>query len=193
MVLGREGGRGFKGEGVGRGVEAYIFCFRAALQVWLDGFVLFVELGQIRDEIFDNVGVGERVDAGFVGCVWWDAACTYRSSACARYCLTMARHTQASQCVDSINVHCATPTDSLPTTPPKCQGRIHLIFYSNQRVQHHWPSLVQIESVRLHLRLLSRSIWRPTIDVKSLCSSLLGLIGLVDGGGLLWRDGWLSR
>ena len=37
---------------------------------------MLVELGQVGDEVFDDVGVGERVDAGLVGSVWWDAACT---------------------------------------------------------------------------------------------------------------------
>ena len=60
----------------GRG-GVYIFGFGAALQVWFDRFVLFVELGQVWDEVFDDVGVGERVDAGFVGCVRWDAACVH--------------------------------------------------------------------------------------------------------------------
>jgi hypothetical protein len=33
-------------------------CGRAVLQVGLDGFVLFVELGQVRDDVLDDVGVG---------------------------------------------------------------------------------------------------------------------------------------
>ncbi len=38
--------------------RAYIFSLGVALQVWLDRFVLLVELGQVRNEIFDDVGVG---------------------------------------------------------------------------------------------------------------------------------------
>lgn len=38
--------------------RTYIFGFSVALQVWLDGFILLVELGQVWDKIFDNVGVG---------------------------------------------------------------------------------------------------------------------------------------
>lgn len=37
--------------------EAYIFGLGVTLQVWLDRFVLLVELGQVRNEIFDDVGV----------------------------------------------------------------------------------------------------------------------------------------
>ena len=47
---------------------------RATLEEGFDGFVLFVELGEVGDEVFDDVGVGERVDAGLVGGVGWDAA-----------------------------------------------------------------------------------------------------------------------
>lgn len=46
------------------------------MEVGFDGFVLFVELGQIGNEIFNDVGVGKGVDAGLVGCVGGDA--TYR-------------------------------------------------------------------------------------------------------------------
>ena len=43
--------------------ETNIFRWRVALEVGFDGFVLLVELGQVRDEVFDHVGVRERVDA----------------------------------------------------------------------------------------------------------------------------------
>ena len=47
---------------------------RGALQVGLDGFVLFVELGEVWDEVFDDVGVWEGVDARFVFGVGGDPA-----------------------------------------------------------------------------------------------------------------------
>lgn len=50
-------------------------AFGFALQIGLDGLVLFVELGEVGDEVFDDVGVGEGVDAGFLGCLGGDAAC----------------------------------------------------------------------------------------------------------------------
>lgn len=55
-------------------METYIFGFGLALEVGFDGFVLFVELGEVGDEIFDDIGVGEGVNARFVGCVWRNAA-----------------------------------------------------------------------------------------------------------------------
>jgi hypothetical protein len=44
------------------------------LQVRLDGFVLLVELGQVRDDIFYDVSVREGVDLCFLLCVARDAA-----------------------------------------------------------------------------------------------------------------------
>ena len=44
------------------------------LKIGLDGFVLLVELGQVGDDVFDDVGVGQRVDFGFLLGVGWDAA-----------------------------------------------------------------------------------------------------------------------
>lgn len=55
-----EGGRlvaALMGRMWGRGA-AYVFGFGVALEVRLDGSVLFVELGQVWHEVFDDVGVG---------------------------------------------------------------------------------------------------------------------------------------
>jgi hypothetical protein len=41
---------------VRRGVT-YVFGFGLTLEVRFDGFVLFVELGQVWDEVFYDVGV----------------------------------------------------------------------------------------------------------------------------------------
>ena len=40
------------------GGKAYIFSLGVTLQVWLDRLILLVKLGQIWNEIFDDVGVG---------------------------------------------------------------------------------------------------------------------------------------
>jgi hypothetical protein len=48
--------------------------FGVALEIGLDGFILFVEVGEIWDEIFDNVGVWKGIDAGLFGRVGWDTA-----------------------------------------------------------------------------------------------------------------------
>jgi hypothetical protein len=44
------------------------------LEIGLDGFVLLVELGEVGDDVFDDVGVGEGVDLGFLLGVSGDAA-----------------------------------------------------------------------------------------------------------------------
>jgi len=49
--------------------------FGISLEVGLDGFVLLVEVSEVGDEVFNNVGVGEGVDAGFVGSFSGNAAC----------------------------------------------------------------------------------------------------------------------
>ncbi len=87
MRGGRRGwGRGERGER-----RAYVFCFGVALEIGLDGLVLLVELGEVWDEIFDDVGVGEGVDAGFVGCVCGDATCTRGPSASGAHGCTLVR------------------------------------------------------------------------------------------------------
>lgn len=54
----REGkGGGRSRNKYGRSGKTYIFRLGVALQVWFDGFVLLVELGQIWDEVFDDIGV----------------------------------------------------------------------------------------------------------------------------------------
>jgi len=82
------------------------------LQIWLDGFILLVELGEIGDDVFDDVGMGERVDLGFLLGVGWDSA-------------------QARQCVNTINIHRATPANAFSATPSECQGRVDLVLNSN--------------------------------------------------------------
>ena len=42
----------------GERVMTYIWAWGVALEEGLDGFVLFIELGKIGDEIFDDVGMG---------------------------------------------------------------------------------------------------------------------------------------
>lgn len=43
-------------------VGTYILSGGVALEVRLDGLVLLVEVGQIGDEVLDDVGVRQRVD-----------------------------------------------------------------------------------------------------------------------------------
>lgn len=45
------------------------------MEVRFDGLVLLVELGQIGYDVFNHIGVGERVDLGLLLCVGGDTAC----------------------------------------------------------------------------------------------------------------------
>jgi hypothetical protein len=55
-------------------------CWSRVLQIGLDGFILLVELRQVGDDVFDDVGVGERIDLGFLLGVGWDSACSSLSA-----------------------------------------------------------------------------------------------------------------
>ena len=52
----------------------YVWCGGVALQVRLDRSVLLVKERHVRHEVLDNVHVGERVDARFLGGVGGNAA-----------------------------------------------------------------------------------------------------------------------
>lgn len=102
------------------------------------------------------------------------------------------RHTQACQCVDSVNVHGAAPTNALSATPSKGQSWVHLVLDANQGVQHHRTSLVQVEGVGLHARLAGGLIGVPSVDLECLDLAVRVLLGLrcgrrlsggLDGGG----------
>jgi len=93
------------------------------LEIGLDGLVLFVELGQVGDDIFYDVRVGKRVDLGFLLGVGWNAA-------------------QTSQSVYTINIHRTASTNSLPTAPSERKSRINLVLDADQSIQHHRTSLV---------------------------------------------------
>lgn len=49
-----------------------------ALEIWLNGLVLLVEVGQIGNKVLDDVGVRQRVDARFGLGISGDTACTAR-------------------------------------------------------------------------------------------------------------------
>jgi len=92
--------------------------------------------------------------------------------------------TEASQSIDPINVHSAATTNTLSATPSEGQSRVNLVLDSNQRIQHHGPSLIQIQCVRLHARLRRRLIWVPSVDVESLGLRIFRGCGVFDGACL---------
>jgi len=119
------------------------------LQIWFDGLVLLVEECEIRDDIFDDICVRERVDLGLLLGVCRNAA-------------------QTSQSIDTINVHRTASTNALSATPSEGQGGIDLILNSDQRIQHHRTRLLQVQSIALHARLRCWLIGIPSVDVERL-------------------------
>jgi hypothetical protein len=96
--------------------STYIFGGGIALEVWLDGLVLLVEVGQIRDKVLDDVGVRQRVDARLGLGIRGDAAYRGGRLAGVRGCgmlIAWKVHTQAGQGVDTVNVHRAGTADTL--------------------------------------------------------------------------------
>lgn len=52
--------------------------FGVALEIGFDRFILFIEVGEIGDEVFDHIRVWKGIDAGLFGRVGRDTACERR-------------------------------------------------------------------------------------------------------------------
>lgn len=78
------------------------------MEIRFDRAVLFVELSQIRDKVFDHIGVWQRVDLCGLA-LSGDAAETGKS-------------------VDAVDVHCARTTDAFTARTAEGQGGIHFIL-----------------------------------------------------------------
>lgn len=149
--------------------RTHVWAGGVALEVGLNRLVLLVEQGQVRDQVLDDVGVREGIDAGLLGglsrdTAWLTLVCAFQS----RLCSTSARHTQASQSVNAINVHSTATTDTLTARSAEGQGRVKLVLYPDESVQHHGACLVQVELVALHRGLLGRCVRVPTVDLEGL-------------------------
>lgn len=149
---------------------------------------MLVEERHVRHEVLDNVHVGERVDARFLGCVGGDTACHDLLAFQIPSCDTNP-HTETCQGVDSVNVHGTTSANTLATTPPERQGGVHLVLDPDERIQHHGSGLVQVERVRLHLGLGGRLIWVPSVDVEGLGLRICAGLRVLDCRCLALRDG----
>lgn len=60
----------------------YVLSWGVTLEIWLDRLVLLVELGQIWNDVLDNVGVWQWVDLGLLLGIDWNTACSFVSSCC---------------------------------------------------------------------------------------------------------------
>ena len=93
-------------------------------------------------------------------------------------------HTQASKGILAVNVHGAATADTLTAGAAEGQGRVLLILYPDESVEHHRTGLVEVEVVGLHCGLLARGIRVPTVDLEGLHLGW-GLRGI---GGLTGLD-----
>lgn len=93
-------------------------------------------------------------------------------------------HTQAGQGVDSVNVHGAASADTLSAAPAEGQGGVDLVLNTDQSVQHHGTSLVQVQGVGLHSGLLGGLVRVPAVDMEGLDPGSLRLRRILHGGGL---------
>lgn len=153
---------------VGNGLQVLSSVSRNAvsLQVRLDGLVLLVEVRQVRHQVSDHVHVWQRVDLQLLRGVRVDAA-------------------QTRQGVLTPNVHGTRAANSLSARSSQGQGGILLILDLQERIQHHWATLVQINLIVLQHRLLLRLVGVPTVNTELLHT--LGRAGC-GGQGAGWED-----
>lgn len=91
-------------------------------------------------------------------------------------------HTQASQGVLAVDVHGTTATDTLTATSSESQGRVDLVLDTDESIQDHGSSLVQVDGVGLHARLFARGIGVPSVDLEGLHVGSLLLRSFADRG-----------
>lgn len=137
------------------------------LQPGLNGTVLFVKVGHVRDQVFDDVHVWEWINLGCFGSIF------------------LINIGQTSQCIGTVNVHGTGAANSFATGTAKGQGRVLFILDFQQSVQHHGSTFVQInrEGAQVGRLIVFRIV---TVDLKVLDAFLLsggrsGTTGLQGG------------
>lgn len=118
----------------------------------LNRLVLLIDLGEVRDEIFDNIHVREGVD--------FDRLISFRDLG------------QTSKVVSSINVHGTRSTDTLTARTTESQSLILLVLDLNQSIENHRAALVHVDGVSLYPRLLGL-IGVEAVDLEVLDALLL--------------------
>ena len=98
------------------------------------------------------------------------------------------RHTQASQSVNTVDVHGARTADTFTAGSAESQGRVEFVLYPDESIEHHGSGLVQVEVVGGHLGLLAGLVWVPAVDLEGLHLGVLGRsrlnsrVGASEGG-----------
>lgn len=121
-----------------------------SLQPWLNRPILVVKIIHVGHKIFDDIHMRQWIDLhGLVEISSIDFANT-----CQSVCAT--------------DGHGARSANSLATRSTESQSRIHFILDFNQSIEHHWTASVQIDLVRLNVRLLLWDLRIPSVDFERL-------------------------
>mmetsp|Transcript_22041 Transcript_22041/g.70405 ORF Transcript_22041/g.70405 Transcript_22041/m.70405 type:complete len:263 (+) Transcript_22041:183-971(+) len=123
-----------------------------ALEPGLDGLVLIVKVVHVRNEVLDDVHVGERVDGG--GGLVIDVG-------------------KAGQGVATVDVHGARAADALTARAAEGERRVLLVLDLDERIKDHGAALVQVDGVVHHGGLA------PLLRVVPVDLKVLDLLGLL--------------
>ena len=130
------------------------------LQPGFNGTILFIKVPHVRDQVLENVHVGQGINLGRLGCI-------------------IINVTETCQGVGPINIHGTGTTNSFPAGSTKCQGRVLFILNLDESIQDHWTAIVQINWVGTEIGPL-RLFRIPSVDLEIL--DFLLLIGRNRGG-----------
>lgn len=75
---------------------------------------------------------------------------------------------KARERVDTVNVHGAGPADAFPARPPERQRRVHFVLDLDESIEDHGAAGIEVDLVRLQVRLLCRLIRVPAVDLEVL-------------------------
>jgi hypothetical protein len=137
----------------------------------------------MRDSEAVSVGIRPVRKSVNAGCIEW------RSPRCGE---TRANawekpRTQASQGVNTVDVHSARTTDTLTARAAESQSRVNFVLNTDESVEHHGAGLLQVELVALHGGLLARGVRIPAVDLEGLHGRVLrgdgvDILSGLDGG-----------
>lgn len=141
------------------------------LEPWFNGTVLFVEIGHVWNEVFDDVHVWQWINLGGSG-----GSVSLAVLVVTRF-INVAK---TSQRIRPINVHRARATNSLTARPTKGQSWILLIFDFDQCIQNHGSAFIEVDWISGQIWFLF--LFRvPSVDFEIFDSFFLWFE--IGGGG----------
>mmetsp|Transcript_5219 Transcript_5219/g.14639 ORF Transcript_5219/g.14639 Transcript_5219/m.14639 type:complete len:249 (+) Transcript_5219:1756-2502(+) len=140
-----------------------LFLGSRRLQPRFNALVLFVKVGHVRNQVFENVHVRKGVNLG---------------------CLCLGINVgQASQGVATVNVHGARATNTFAARSTKGQGGILFALDFNESVQHHGTARVQVDGISAQIGSLHGILRIPAVHLEILdFLRACGWCGLFQGG-----------